>query len=139
MHFILAFACLVLISTPTVIAACSGCGCRGGPGYRGPEGRCVGWKKLRRVCGDPPTARCTLELNRPELAHPVPGTDLRRVLPAPLDRKGIMLEQLAISRSIVNGAWLILTTFDPAKPGQSDRASIWCAALWRGSSRRLSS
>jgi hypothetical protein len=23
--------------------ACSGCGCRGGPGYRGPNGRCVGW------------------------------------------------------------------------------------------------
>jgi hypothetical protein len=51
--------------------------------------------------------------------------------------KSTMLEQLAISRRIVtdghenipawriettDGAWLILTRFDPAKPGHSDRA-----------------
>jgi hypothetical protein len=41
---------------------CSGCGCRGGPGYRGPDGNCVGWKVLSRVCGTPPTTRCTPEL-----------------------------------------------------------------------------
>jgi hypothetical protein len=49
----------------------------------------------------------------------------------------VMLEQLAIARRIVtdghevvpawrigtpDGAWLILTRFDPDKPGQSDRA-----------------
>src|SRR5262249_6449561 len=41
---------------------CSGCGCRGGPGYRGPDGNCVGWKALDRICGRPPTTRCTPEL-----------------------------------------------------------------------------
>lgn len=42
-------------------AACSGCGCRGGPGYRGPDGRCVGFKDLARTCGNPPTMRCAAE------------------------------------------------------------------------------
>jgi hypothetical protein len=41
---------------------CSGCGCRGGPGYRGPDGNCVGWRALSSVCGTPPTIRCTPEL-----------------------------------------------------------------------------
>src|ERR1700730_12690402 len=27
----------------TAALACQGCGCRGGPGYRGPVGKCVGW------------------------------------------------------------------------------------------------
>jgi hypothetical protein len=40
---------------------CSQCGCRGGPGYRGPDGQCVGWKALNRICGTPPTTRCTAE------------------------------------------------------------------------------
>ncbi len=40
---------------------CEGCGCRGGPGYRGPDGRCVGYRQLRAVCGDPPTTRCRFE------------------------------------------------------------------------------
>lgn len=40
---------------------CEGCGCKGGPGYRASNGRCVGWKQLNKVCGTPPTARCTAE------------------------------------------------------------------------------
>jgi hypothetical protein len=45
---------------------CSGCGCRGGPGYRGPDGECVGWKALDRICGKAPTTRCKAELvNKP--------------------------------------------------------------------------
>jgi hypothetical protein len=40
---------------------CSGCGCAGGPGYRGPDGRCVGFRRLAAVCGDPPTTRCSFE------------------------------------------------------------------------------
>jgi hypothetical protein len=40
---------------------CSGCGCKGGPGYRGPDGRCVGFRNLDRVCGSPATTRCSLE------------------------------------------------------------------------------
>lgn len=39
---------------------CRGCGCKGGPGYRGPRG-CVGWADLIRVCGPPPHANCTRE------------------------------------------------------------------------------
>jgi hypothetical protein len=44
-----------------IVAACDGCGCRGGPGYRGPDGHCVGWAKLGKVCGNPPTTRCAYE------------------------------------------------------------------------------
>jgi hypothetical protein len=41
--------------------SCHGCGCAGGPGYRGPNGRCVGFRELERICGTPPTERCTFE------------------------------------------------------------------------------
>ena len=41
-------------------ATCNGCGCKGGPGYRGPRG-CVGYSDLIRVCGPPPHARCNRE------------------------------------------------------------------------------
>lgn len=41
---------------------CSGCGCKGGPGYRSKlTGRCVGWADIVSVCGQPPHARCTRE------------------------------------------------------------------------------
>ena len=40
---------------------CSGCGCAGGPGYRAPNGSCVGFRNLARVCGTPPTQRCSFE------------------------------------------------------------------------------
>jgi hypothetical protein len=46
--------------TSRVAVACDGCGCRGGPGYRGPDGHCVGWAKLNKICGSPPT-RCAYE------------------------------------------------------------------------------
>ena len=39
---------------------CSGCGCKGGPGYRAPDGHCVGFRELDKVCGNPPT-RCVFE------------------------------------------------------------------------------
>ena len=41
--------------------ACRGCGCKGGPGYRGPDGRCVGFSSLDKICGRPPETRCTFE------------------------------------------------------------------------------
>ena len=50
--------------------ACRGCGCKGGPGYRGPDGQCVGYRDLERVCGDPPTSRCIFEN--------APGTGLNK-------------------------------------------------------------
>lgn len=50
--------------------ACKGCGCKGGPGYRGPDGRCVGFKQLDKLCGNPPETRCSFEN--------APGTDENR-------------------------------------------------------------
>ncbi|HEX2448423.1 MAG TPA: hypothetical protein VHK26_09595 [Methyloceanibacter sp.] len=35
---------------------CKGCGCKGGPGWRGPDGFCVSQSKLAAVCGTPPGA-----------------------------------------------------------------------------------
>ncbi|MGY3512176.1 hypothetical protein ACVIQY_005151 [Bradyrhizobium sp. USDA 3051] len=49
---------LLLSQTTTTFAAC---GDRGGPGYRGPSGRCVGWADIGRTCGIPPSTRCTAE------------------------------------------------------------------------------
>lgn len=49
---------LCLVAT----SAFATCGERGGPGYRGPDGRCVGWATLKRVCGSPPTTNCTAEM-----------------------------------------------------------------------------
>ena len=51
-------------STPIdLVARCSGCGCRGGPGWRSKRtGQCVGWKNLYSECGNPPSPdRCTKE------------------------------------------------------------------------------
>jgi hypothetical protein len=39
---------------------CQGCGCKGGPGYRAPDGHCVGFRELDKVCGNPPD-RCVFE------------------------------------------------------------------------------
>ena len=50
-----------MLSGLTPAQACSGCGCRGGPGYRGPNGQCVGWADIGRTCGSPPTTRCAAE------------------------------------------------------------------------------
>jgi len=46
---------------------CKGCGCNGGPGYRGPPsdrnpvGDCVGFENIISVCGPPPHSDCTRE------------------------------------------------------------------------------
>ncbi|PPC85837.1 MAG: hypothetical protein CTY31_12340 [Hyphomicrobium sp.] len=50
---------LIIFLNEAAIAA--GCGSRGGPGFRGPKGNCVGWKQLSKVCGTPPTSNCTFE------------------------------------------------------------------------------
>ncbi|MCX5497865.1 hypothetical protein OSH11_24415 [Kaistia dalseonensis] len=74
---------------------CKGCGCKGGPGYRGPDGNCVGYKALARVCGTPPETRCVfenapgtganrecaLEPRKPKMVAPPAGPDDQ---PAPL-------------------------------------------------------
>ncbi|TBW38197.1 hypothetical protein EYW49_09610 [Siculibacillus lacustris] len=46
-------------------AACSGCGCKGGPGYRGPNGRCVAWRDLARTCGPTLPGACVAEIVDP--------------------------------------------------------------------------
>jgi hypothetical protein len=50
--------------------ACHGCGCKGGPGYRGPDGQCVGYRDLDRICGNPPASHCVFEN--------APGTGLNK-------------------------------------------------------------
>jgi hypothetical protein len=40
---------------------CKGCGCKGGSGWRGPDGFCVASNKLTDICGSPPSAPCKLE------------------------------------------------------------------------------
>jgi hypothetical protein len=40
---------------------CSQCGCKGGPGYRGPNESCVGWDAIAK-CGMPPTKNCKAEI-----------------------------------------------------------------------------
>jgi|SRR6266550_7502604 hypothetical protein len=58
-----------LVALVALVAATSfaeaTCGDRGGPGYRGPNGKCVGWEELGRVCGSPPSTRCTPERTAP--------------------------------------------------------------------------
>jgi hypothetical protein len=49
--------------------AFAACGERGGPGYRAPNGRCVEWAEIEKVCGNPPTT-CAPEMvvNAPKAA-----------------------------------------------------------------------
>jgi hypothetical protein len=51
-------AALVALVAATSFAEAT-CGDSSGPGYRGPNGKCVGWEALGRVCGCPPSTRCT--------------------------------------------------------------------------------
>ena len=52
---------LALPQAPAAADSCSGCACRGGPGYRDAKGQCVGHAQLYSRCGTPPTTRCTFE------------------------------------------------------------------------------
>jgi hypothetical protein len=56
---------LLALVTATSFAEAA-CGDRGGPGYRGPDGKCLSWETLGRVCGSPPSTRCTAEKIAPE-------------------------------------------------------------------------
>ena len=46
---------------------CRGCGCKGGPGYRGPskadgaKGACVSYANIIQICGPPPHSNCVRE------------------------------------------------------------------------------
>ena len=63
------------------------CGEKGGPGYRGPNGKCVGWSALARTCGNPPTLRCTPELAQPEAPDAAKkGSQIRSFMDAAHER-----------------------------------------------------
>lgn len=51
------------MSAPLELAQCSGCGCKGGPGWRiNRNGKCASHKNIRKECGNPPSSRrCTKE------------------------------------------------------------------------------
>lgn len=82
---LLAAASLVAASSSMQAAcpdrpACHGYGRKGGTGYRGSDGRCVGFKDLERSCGPAPHARCKFEN--------APGTgENRDCALAPRDRR----------------------------------------------------
>ena len=58
---------LVRVILPEIIghgrcqAACQGCGCKGGPGYRGTDGKCIGYANIIQKCGLPPHRACAAE------------------------------------------------------------------------------
>ena len=54
----------VLVASSSLAEAT--CGERGGPGYRGPDGKCLSWKDLGSKCGSPPTTRCSPENVAPD-------------------------------------------------------------------------
>ena len=43
------------------VCRCKGCGYKGGPGWRGPDGMCVSTAKLAEICGTPAGTPCTQE------------------------------------------------------------------------------
>jgi hypothetical protein len=62
---LISFAFLMFPVPPSALAQeacpCKGCGCKGGPGWRGPEGTCVSQAKLAEICGSPAGVPCTQE------------------------------------------------------------------------------
>jgi hypothetical protein len=62
---LLGFLGLIAVLVLAPYQASATCGERGGPGYRGPNGQCVGWASIGKICGDPPTTHCTAELASP--------------------------------------------------------------------------
>lgn len=66
--YFLGLCTVVTVSISLLLVAGSAladCGDRGGPGYRGPNGKCVGWAEMGKVCGAPPTMRCKAETVAP--------------------------------------------------------------------------
>src|SRR5262245_61857256 len=42
-------------------AYCTGCVCKGGPGFRSADGKCVSWAEVITKCGLQPHAKCRRE------------------------------------------------------------------------------
>ncbi len=60
---------LLCFTTAAGACQCTGCGCKGGPGFRDPNKQCVSYEKLDSVCGSPPTTRCVFEHHKQECEH----------------------------------------------------------------------
>jgi hypothetical protein len=62
---LISFGFLMIPAPSTAVAQgicrCKGCGCKGGSGWRGPDGFCVSQGKLAEVCGTPAAAPCKQE------------------------------------------------------------------------------
>lgn len=64
MRYALSIIALLALASPALAregGRCNYCGCHGGPGYRGPDGNCVGKANITRVCGSPPSTKCKYE------------------------------------------------------------------------------
>jgi len=61
MRFVHSFVMALVLFTVTAQSARAVCGSKGGPAFRGPNGRYVGLAELASVCGTPPTTRCSYE------------------------------------------------------------------------------
>ena len=97
-------------------AACEGCGCRGGPGYRGPDGKCVAWDHLDSICGKPPTKHCSRETGETSTAKESAAPDQR----GPVARvRGSTIEQA--SQALKERSLGPLLSSCPS--GRADRAS----------------
>jgi hypothetical protein len=57
-------AAAIVLALPSIANAT--CGTRGGPGLRGPDGKCTSWEQVARVCG-PDGSRCQREQESPYL------------------------------------------------------------------------
>lgn len=89
MKKIVTLALPLLFASVCTDRAFSGCGDRGGPGYRNQAGKCVGWAALAQQCGNPPTTKCTAE--RPAEgaeSAAVKGAEIRSLMDAVHNAKG---------------------------------------------------
>jgi hypothetical protein len=63
--FLISFVFLFPLGPSVAVAQetcrCKGCGCKGGSGWRGPDGACVSKTKLTEICGSPAGTPCTQE------------------------------------------------------------------------------
>jgi hypothetical protein len=77
---------LMLLAVQTIAHAT--CGTQGGPGYRGPDGKCKGWAELGRVCGCPPSTGCAAEQAHPDAEKAAcMGKDIDKMKQKALDAK----------------------------------------------------
>jgi len=82
----LKFLAVAVILLGGIGAARATCGEKGGPGFRGPNGKCVAWAQIGRVCGHPPATRCTREGEAEGARAVAEAQETARTSRAPADR-----------------------------------------------------